>query len=176
MIGKYPFVRFASTCNDSSLTGNGSKYSSSLPNTVSGVDSGKIFRTQSFTTQEMSLAYACSNWSEKTGVWIPEELEDFLGVAPPEYSWCAPPGEVANGLLLLKPESCSLAVLWWDGFPEMRSVLSFDWSGGSDLAEAGGFGGWMMWLTSISGGWIPAIEPRHVRQATRTFGSEVNSK
>ena len=174
-------MRWASTWRDSSLTGNGSTYNSSPPKTVSGVDWGKIFLTHNFTTQEMSLACACKSWSGNTGVWIPEELVDFFGVAPPEKSCPAPPGDAGKGLLLVKPESSSFPELWLAGFPDVRSVLSFDWSGGSValetcvLAETGGLGGWMMWLISISGGCILAIEPRHVRQATLTFGSEIEN-
>ena len=158
IIGKYPFVRCASTCKDSSLTGKGSTYGSSLPNTVSGVDWGKIFLIHSLTTHEMSLAWACSSWSEKTGVWIPEELVDFLGDASPGYSWNAPPGEAGNGLPLLKLKSCGSFIL-----------------GPCALAEAGGLGGCTIWHTSIRGGCILAIEPKQVRQATRTFGSETEN-
>lgn len=156
MIGKYPLVRWARTCRDSSLTGRGSVCS------PFSLVWGSTFLTHNFTSQETLWACALRLPSVYTGVWIPEWAPTGVLTPGEEFSLLSSImlfsvlGEKLLWLPLLMPES----TLRWS-----ISRLTLVWLEGR--------AGWMMWQISIRGGCMAATAPKQVRQATLTLGSVI---
>ena len=157
MIMKYPLVICVNNCKASSRTGSGCEADTGcrVPS-ASTANCGITYRMHSLTSHEVVVETEPPSPSTKdvfklsvNGVWVP----DNTGVIIPGERWSDPIGSD-----LFAPTDSASDVDKCDEFSDAR------WEGRT---------GSTMWQTSSNGDGVETMQPRHVKQATRIFGSAI---